>query len=328
VNSKLSFSLIFLGFYFLINYYYTHQLNYAIKPFWLLSPNKNNFLQKTKAEKSFRKDPLWDAIVLGQASFIPKEHLELWKKLGIMHFLSPGAMHVSAIFIWFKFQKIKKFLVFIIFITLISFLIHHQKNYFPMERTLFFVWLKNIKFPLKFSFFATVLFDVLIFNTMTAPLSFLFSFWFWYIIIFSANKIHRFLFLYLAQCALMGVNGQNAYALLILISPILNLFLTLSYPLLLLLYWIPTNHLIDFSLLQFCDDLFKGIDAMIRCSPAFNEVWIIWIGIIQLLGQMTPSKALLITLIFNATNLGNKQEEMMAEIKVFNKTYYRAKLKK
>ena len=278
------------------------------------------------SKHEIKKDPLWDAIVLGQTSLVPKTHIDLWKKLGVMHFLSPGAMHVSAILIWFNFKRLKIYLPWVCFTILLFFLFHHQKNYFPLERTLFFVWLKSLQFPIKFSFLATILFDVLILNTTTSPLSFLYSLWFWFIIIYAPSGIHRYNFLFLAQMALMSINGQAAYLLLYLVSPLLNLCLGLIYPLLLIFYLIPINAISDFSLLEFCEKIFLWIFDAIKLSATLNELWVISMGFIQLIWSLKPSRALMMTIVFNATELnslkGNQASLLLNETKVFNKTYY------
>lgn len=207
---------------------------------FILSEEANQHIFPRRVS-SMNKCSLEKSLILGEKRCIKPKLKRALKELSLLHLFTPSGLHLSSVLIFSFFHKIFK--IFIVFASIFySFGLSHL---LALQRVSVFYGINLILKNTKLSFLTT--FSLcLVFNQYNSnPMSFLFSFIFWFIILtHNKGKIDLIKKLFLTQALIALILNQSFNVLSLVINPALTFLLTLCFPVLLILFI--TNLFTDF----------------------------------------------------------------------------------
>lgn len=226
------------------------------------------FLPFHVSKKSF--SPLsygfYKAIITGTKKNTNKKLINVFKKYGFIHILTPSGIHLSSALIFFRFISVLEFML----IVFLFFYLKSFESYHSMERVLIFRFLfKLFKYlPQKFDqtelcFFLTIILSLALGHFSSNPLSFIYSVLFWgTILIFKDEKLKLFLVLNFTLFFISNLSSANHSPISILINPLMTSIFSSSFPILLLNSFLP--EVLQFNtLINFCLDQILGFILLI-----------------------------------------------------------------
>lgn len=176
---------------------------------------------------------LWESMLTGRSAPLSKLMKAEYKSLGLNHLFSPSGFHLSAALLpFFKFIRSSRYQLLILI--LIGILLALRPGFGALKRMVYIKSSQKI-FSMSAGFVLGLLMDMLFGSFQEAPLSFIYSFLFLGIIYSGANGALMAIWFFIAQSMIALFQGYAISPLLLILSPILNLFFGLSMPLLFLL---------------------------------------------------------------------------------------------
>jgi hypothetical protein len=176
---------------------------------------------------------LWESMLTGRSAPLSKIMKAEYKSLGLNHLFSPSGFHLSASLLpFFKFIKSSRYQLGIL--TLIGIILTLLPGFGALKRM---VYIKSGQkmFSMGSGFFLGLLIDVLFGSFQSSPLSFIYSFLFLGIIYSGAQGGIMALWFFIAQSMVALFQGYAISPLLLVLSPLLNIFFGLAMPLLFIL---------------------------------------------------------------------------------------------
>jgi competence protein ComEC len=251
---------------------------------------------------------LYDATQIGYKTGMDKELIAAFKRLGIIHLLTPSGIHLASILFVLKkllSKKIITMLILALFI-LLSFL----SGFYSIKRICIFYILNQKIQSTKYSFILTFLIDLLIGGYANSPLSYALSFMFWGTILFSGrSRVLILINLYICQIISSFFFSSQINLLSIFINPILTSIFSTFFSILSFNYWINFISLLDSLALSFLN-YFSNIVIFLDTKLLFATTYI---SSVFLLIIFIPRKYHLnficILISLNSINLNNERSK-------------------
>ncbi len=208
-----------------LNKFYPYQRSLKLQ---YLEEKEENLSKKDS--KAFQ---VWKSILTGNTKKIDKTIKDQYSRLALSHVFTPSGFHLTAVmspFIKIFSKKIFK----LIFIILICILAFNLNGLLALKRMslikLFQFYLSN-----KIGFLSAITLDLIFGTFKNSPLSFTYSFLFLGIIYSDLTGIRIIFLFFFAQMLIAFFQSSTISLLLIVWSPILNLFFGLLLPIIFLL---------------------------------------------------------------------------------------------
>jgi hypothetical protein len=192
----------------------------------------------SEARKHVRKKDLdllelWESMLTGRAAPLSRLMKEQYKTLGLNHIFTPSGFHLSAVLFPFL-QLVKRARGQLLLLTLLGALAAFLPGFGALKRMILIKACQRL-FDLRAGFLLALGIDVLVGSFQTSALSFSYSLLFLGIIYSGFSGLRLVIWFFIAQLLLAYFQGPEVSPLLLLFSPILNLFFSAAMPLLLLL---------------------------------------------------------------------------------------------
>ena len=187
----------------LISFHYQQELKMSFSKKRSSTPAviKAKYQALKNASYSKRAKGLYYALMTGDKRNLDKGTREQFKKMGLMHLLTPSGLHLSSLIVIIKLVPLHWQLLFLGFICLGFLLI---EDYYAIKRVIIFKIITLVLQKLfhgktnnhkgnhnKWAFLLTFLVDMLIGNFHQSPLSYIYSFLFWGTILFHSGGIFK-----------------------------------------------------------------------------------------------------------------------------------------
>jgi predicted membrane metal-binding protein len=199
---------------------------YVIK--WEINQSSYQFKYNPKPKQS-----LETALMTGDKRYIDLKTKRALKHLSLLHLFTPSGLHFSAILAILFFSKRLR----IICILLALILSFKLSTLFALQRVIWFYSFNLLIKNTKMSFIITFLFSLIINQYSESPLSFLFSFIFWYIILFlKVSYLKRILLLFITQMSIALIMQNDFSILSLVINPLLTFLISMIFPLAFILF--------------------------------------------------------------------------------------------
>ena len=167
------------------------------------------------------------ALILGEKHCIPYKLKKKLKELSLLHIFTPSGLHLSSLFILTFGSKYLRYLL-ILFSIFYSFLFTHL---YALQRVSMFYGINYFLKNTWLSFSLTFLICLITMQYTQSPMSYLFSFIFWYMILsHKKNKAYLVLYLFGIQILISFILDQKINLAGLFINPIFTLLLTLIFP--------------------------------------------------------------------------------------------------
>lgn len=220
---------------------------------------------------SVKKISLEKALMTGEKRYLKPKTKKTLKHLSLLHLFTPSGLHFSSI-LGLLFFSNKLRVTFIFLALIISFKLG---TLYALQRVIWFYALNSILKNTKLSFSMTFLFSLVFNQYELSPLSFLFSFIFWFIIMFfKASSVKKIFLLFITQMSIALIMSSKFNLLSLIINPTLTVLITMIFP---------------FLFISFHLDIFK----VFRLYIYDNLESFIYVSDIQFL-RITPSIFLVI----------------------------------
>lgn len=244
-------------------------------------PNPKQYLTIEMRTKGLSKQNvnLYHSILSGNKKLLSKKTLNLFKRYGLLHLLTPSGLHLSGLIFCTLFFTLKWRLLLITFLYLF---IEPLNTYYSIERILIFQLILLISQLLRLKLKANIVFllcmlaAIILGNYSKSPLSYFFSFLFWgTIFCFKDNKRQLILFLFISLTLSNTLMQQKTSLYSLAINPILTSYFTCIFPIMVVNYLLGgieiLNYIVDLLLnifwgcLRFTSqfDIFPGLDIPI-----------------------------------------------------------------
>lgn len=186
----------------------------------------------------------------GEKAGISRELKKAIKKFGIIHLLTPSGIHLSSILLFiFLFVK-KKFRIIVYFILFILF--YFLSGFYSLKRIIYFHLINTFLKNSRLLFLFTFLLDIILGGYYLSPLSFIFSFLFWGIIIFhKKSKIDLVMKLFFAQLIISYFFHSEINILALIINPLITSIFSFVFPVLSINFWLLPEFSFDSAILFF-----------------------------------------------------------------------------
>ena len=211
---------------------------------------------------SFKTESLEKALMTGEKKYLNRKTKRALKHLSLLHLFTPSGLHFSSILgLLFFSNKLK-----IIFIFLALIFSFKLGPLYALQRVIWFYALNSILKSTKLSFSMTFLLSLVFNQYELSPLSFLFSFIFWFIIMFyKASSVNKIFLLFIAQMSIALIMGSSFNLLSLVINPSLTVLITLVFPFLLISFYLDIFNQLRSSIynnlehiINYCDfDIFR-----------------------------------------------------------------------
>jgi hypothetical protein len=268
----------------LLALYFTNESQQFKKSFhYQKSPEFLLEAQKSTNKLSADHSNFINALVFGNFKQLNKELKLKVNKLNLAHALTPSGLHVSLLHPLLLLIP-STFIITIIYFVL--FLFFHQLDfYYALERCLLYYLLININKKLKLNkiliFYLTFIVSFCLGSYHASPLSFLFSFIFWGIIIYSKNfdLKTKLIHLFIGNLIINYFFKMESSLLFFVFNPVLSLILSFSFlsSTLFLLTDFTTGLTyicdINLNLINICHSIFQNF-------PVWNSISILLIIIV------------------------------------------------
>lgn len=176
------------------------------------------------------------AIITGNKRNLRHKDRKMFRRLNLYHLLTPSGLHLSIVLSPFKLLKNYQFTGVLLLLNIFLYLI---PKYFSLKRTALFHLLRRLtSFNAKSCFLLVCLFEVSFGSFLQSPGSFIYSFIFWGIILFSSNHKERLLSLFFANVGLSMLNSEAQFFLNLFLTPIITSIFTILYPLLFICFFV------------------------------------------------------------------------------------------
>lgn len=212
--------------------------------------SKKPFKRENSKDWDKQSAKLYDAIQIGYKTGLNKELIAGFKRLGIIHLLTPSGIHLASILFVLKKILNKKIITILILalLTLLSFL----SGFYSIKRIcIFYILNQKIK-STKYSFILTFIIDLIVGGYADSPLSFALSFMFWGTILFSGeSKVLILINLYICQVISSFFLNSPINLLSLFINPIITSLFSAFFSILSFNYWLNYISYLDGLALSF-----------------------------------------------------------------------------
>jgi len=236
------------------------------------------------------------ALMTGNKSLIKPKTKKSLKELALLHLFTPSGLHFSSVLALMCLSKKLRALFIILSFVLMSFL----GPLYALKRVILFYFINLFIKNTKWSFILTFLLSLIFSGYTENPLSYLFSFIFWYSILSHRfGKIRLILYLFFIQCSIAMIMNNEINFLSLFINPILTMGVTILFPILLIV-WITDL----FSPLR--DEFYSLLESFIHNANIEFFQFIPSLGFISLLLLMIykKRKLLIVSLLcFNFSHM-------------------------
>jgi|GEM_PF-6879768 len=250
---------------------------------------------------SDNRQPIWRGMLTGKMAGVKKEDKEKFKLLGLNHLFSPSGFHLSVIltpiFLIIKNRGIKTILL-----ALILCFILQLPGQSALKRM---AWIKffQVIIPGEMTAYTILFFDYLYGSFNESPLGYSYSLLFLLIIYQRRTLIWKIISFSLAQILIFYLNQTTFYPLMLILSPIINLFYGILLPFLFFLSIPLTNWQFKLGsiLMEINEQVLSYFINLLRMTPAI-ELNLFFISILFLLIRF-PTKTLLLLMLLNCESL-------------------------
>jgi hypothetical protein len=321
--NRFIFFIIFTSFLMLCAFFQQQSLSF--KTFYQYSP-------RTKFVKHLPHIPkanaqLVKAMCLGEKRGIPKKTVQKFKDLQIMHLLTPSGLHFSSLYFPLKALTPKIFSNSVLTIALIfsPFLL----GFFALKRVIIYHFIRQIcrlnssKLAFLFTFFVAGVCG----SYKQSPLSFIYSFLFWGLIIGShkMNKLFTMKALIFGQVMLAYFNTSSIFPIAHIMNFILTSIITAVFPLMFMNFfggifeW--QQYILNF-IAKFFYYLIELAHTCLQILPAYSiSLWVLFIYFVVLF--KCNRKILFYLLLLNSSeltplNMSSRQVETPKTYKPFS----------
>lgn len=248
---------------------------------------------------SIKNVSLEKALMTGEKRYLKPKSKKALKHLSLLHLFTPSGLHFSSILSLLFFSH-KLRLIFIFLALIISFKLGPL---YALQRVIWFYAINSILKNTKLSFSMTFLFSLVFNQYELNPLSFLFSFIFWFIIMFfKASSVKKIFLLFITQMSIALIMSSKFNLLSLVINPILTVLITMIFPFLFITFHI---NIFEQFRLFFYDNLESFINVcdiqILRITPS------IFLVIVCLLILHKKKRLFVISFLFFSFNKGHNE---------------------
>lgn len=258
---------------------------------------------------------MYDATQIGYKRGLPKDLINSFQRLGIIHLLTPSGIHLACILFFLKKILNKHILTILIGVFLV--VLKTVGGFYSIKRICIFFLINKIFKSNRLSFVITFLVDLLIGGYADSPLSFALSFMFWGTIIFSKDSKYLVIInLFICQLISSYFFSSQVNLFSFILNPLITSLFSSFFSLLSFQYW--TNFFISLDTLVLI--LIKVLITSIKWIDSVLYFANTYVGILIFLIVLFPRKkhffVLVIYLIFNVKTLNSENQ------KSYNGSYY------
>lgn len=278
---------------------------YSKKPF---NRNHSNLWDKKIAK-------FYDATQIGYKIGVDKDLIASFKRLGIIHLLTPSGIHLASVLLVLKKFLNKKIIaaLLLVLLSILAFL----SGFHSIKRICIFYILNQKIQSTKYSFCITFLIDLLVGGYANSPLSFALSFMFWGAILFSGkSRILILINLYICQIVSSYFFNSEINILSIFINPILTSIFSTFFSILSFNYWINYFSFVDkfsYHFINFFSTIVMILDSLLFFATTYVGAFFL---LIVLVPKIYHLKFLYLYVLFNSPNLNNEK------VKILRHSYY------
>lgn len=205
---------------------------------------------------------LWESMLTGKSSAVPKAVKEQYRQLGLSHLFTPSGFHLSSVLTPLN-KLIKQAKLQLMLLMALGALIFTLPGLGALKRMVLIKYLQRIMGK-KLGFILALLMDCLLGSLDSGALSFTYSFLFLGIIYSGVSGVGLVIWFFIAQSILAYFQGGHISLLMLLFSPLLNTLFGLMMPLLFLMSfplwsWQIESGIFIFKILQRAVDLVSQI---------------------------------------------------------------------
>jgi hypothetical protein len=206
---------------------------------------------------------LYTGLVFGVGRWIPEKVKKDFIFFNLLHILSPGGLHLSALLALLLFSRLKKGVTFMLFV-----LFFWIEGFFPLKRVIVFrmVGYLSPELSLEARFYLTCLIALLCGHFYLSPLSFTYSFIFWGTIITTPGGFKN---------KLMGLILANYFVAFLQTTPI-NFLGSVMGQALTLVYTIAFIPIVILSLFWQWDWIEKILGLLVHGTSWLHELLSFW----------------------------------------------------
>lgn len=244
------------------------------------SPKENkNFIPFNVDKKKYDAGSysLYRAITSGNKKTVDRKIINIFKKYGFIHLLTPSGIHLSSIVFLFKFSKLFELLI-----LFFSFLyVSKFQSYFSLERVIIFRIIQSLasispirNFNIETYFVLTVIISFLWGHYTESSMSLIYSILFWgTIITFRNNKFKLLIYLNISLFFISSLGSIPTSPLSIVINPFITGLISGVFPVLFLNQLLPSFLSLDYFL-NFFFQAFTWLITFINNIDPFPKILI------------------------------------------------------
>ncbi len=241
---------------------------------------------------------LYQATITGNKKFISNHTKAALKKLGLLHLFTPSGLHLSSLF----FLRFLPTGVLVIILGLIFLYISDFNTYHSMERVILFKVIHYLgNFKLEKCFLLTFVVSLL-FDHLSNPLSYLFSFIFWgTILIYRDNPVKCSFYLSMHNVLISSLLSQPINLLIFILNPLITLTVSSLFPFLFLNSLLPEEYEVSMSwFFNMIENIVASSNSILTVNISFS------IAVLFFILFKTRNKYLLAIAILIPTSLDGR----------------------
>ncbi|MBL7663918.1 MAG: hypothetical protein JNM93_02205 [Bacteriovoracaceae bacterium] len=258
---------------------------------------------------------LYSSFITGYGTRYLKETKPQLEKLSLLHLSTPSGLHLSVLVKMFQMAGLKHLFLLSLFTLL------WVPGFEALKRMIWFRNINYISHDTGFSFLLTFIIDMGLGNFYQNSLSFIFSFLFLGIIIFSRKQL--FIYLFLGNILVNFFLQQNTNLLTLFVNFPISLIVSLAFPILALNYFFPYFDYLDGACHFFMSCFQTILNYLFKLSHYFPQIGpdnLVILSLFIFLMKKELFKTLLfLNLIFYSTSTNqNKYQYHLSNKKYFH----------
>jgi hypothetical protein len=222
---------------------------------------------KQKYKPPYKSHPFYQGVLFGNKRALKLNIKRKFKRLGVLHLLTPSGIHLSSLLILPKIFFPKLLTPILVLLSLALTLFDH--SYYSLLRVTNFLLIRRMtKLSFQKCFALTFLFDLVLGHYHQSPLSFTYSFAFWGVFIFAQNKYFILRNYVVIILIISVVNAEAFYPFAVVTNFILTPLFSLLYPLFITIHWSEVGTLIADMFLN----IINTADTLLLYTPSLLNI--------------------------------------------------------